>query len=57
MFNFIFRLPMLVVNTYLALLSPRWLFASTYAPSSEGERQHEQQIQNKLRLAAYYAKR
>jgi len=54
--NFIFRLPMLVVNTWLAHLSPRWIFVKAYVPSTEGEREHEQQVSNKLRRAAYYLK-
>lgn len=57
MIKLFFYMPMMLVNTYIAQLSPRWLFVKTYAPSTEGEREQELRVRNKLRLAAYHTKK
>ena len=53
----LFWLPTILVDMYKAHLAPRWLFAATYKPSTEGQRQAENKIRNAGRLAAYKAKK
>jgi hypothetical protein len=57
MIKLFFYLPSLILNTWLAHLSPRWLFVKAYAPSTDGEREQELRVRNKLRLAAYHTKK
>lgn len=57
MLKLFFCLPFHAMQTYLAHLSPRWLFVKAYEPSSEGEREQELRVRNKLRLASYHAKK
>lgn len=57
MIKILLYLPLHILNTWIAFLSPRWIFKLTYAPSSESVREQERVVRNKARLAAYHAKK
>ncbi len=53
----LFYIPLHLLNAWLAYLSPRWVFARTYAPSSETIRNQELTVRNNSRILAYKLKR
>lgn len=53
----LFYIPLHMLNTWLAFVSPRWVFVRAYAPSSETIRNQELTVRNNARILAYNIKR